>query len=92
MKEKAKRRRSMMKKAKSIPIPQKNNLATILVLVISALLFLGMFLWLHPQDILKGKNEIFNVYRDEMVEFEKATVRAIPSEERTLMSLQRVLM
>ena len=84
MKEKAKRRRSMMKKAKSIPIPQKNNLATILVLVISALLFLGMFLWLHPQDILKGKNEIFNVYRDEMVEFEKATVRAIPSEEKNV--------
>ena len=74
----------MMKKPKSTPIPQKNNLATILVLVISALLFLGMFLWLHPQDILKGKNEIFNVYRDEMVEFEKATVRAIPSEEKNV--------
>lgn len=84
MKEKAKRRRPMMKKPKSTPIPQKNNLATILVLVISALLFLGMFLWLHPQDILKGKNEIFNVYRDEMVEFEKATVRAIPSEEKNV--------
>ena len=84
MKEKAKRRRPMMKKPKSTPIPQKNNLATILVLVISALLFLGMFLWLHPQDILKGKNEIFNVYRDEMVEFEKATVRAIPTEEKNV--------
>ena len=74
----------MMKKPKSTPIPQKNNLATILVLVISALLFLGMFLWLHPQDILKGKNEIFNVYRDEMVEFEKATVKAIPTEEKNV--------
>lgn len=84
MKEKAKRRRPMMKKPKSTPIPQKNNLATILVLVISALLFLGMFLWLHPQDILKGKNEIFNVYRDEMVEFEKATVKAIPTEEKNV--------
>ncbi|MCR5005635.1 MAG: YibE/F family protein [Clostridiales bacterium] len=78
------KRRPVMKKPGEAPAPKKFDLATIIVLSVSVLILAGMFLWLHPQDILKGKNEIFNVYRDEMVEFEKATVMDIPTEEKSV--------
>ena len=54
---------------------------TILVLVLAAAAFSGMFFWLHSEDILKGANQIFSTYGEEIVEFEKATVTAITAED-----------
>ena len=80
----------MKKKSSARPVTKKTadpspfkkyNLATIIVLAICAVIFTGMFIWLHSQDILGGKGEIFNPYGMEVVEFEKATVTAITNED-----------
>ena len=70
-----------IKKSSESPASETNWLATTLVLVFCAIIFAGMLIWLHSEDILEGKNEIFNVYGNELVEFEKATVISIISEE-----------
>ena len=61
--------------------PGGHKTGTILVLVLAAAAFSGMFFWLHSEDILKGANQIFSTYGEEIVEFEKATVIAIPAED-----------
>ena len=60
---------------------QENNRGTIIVLAISAVLFLGMYFWIHSEDILNGAGEIFNIYGREVVEFEKALVIEIQNED-----------
>ena len=62
-------------------LPEKNNKATIIVLAICVVIFAGMLLWLNSEDILQGKNEIFNIYGSELVEFEKGTVISIDNED-----------
>ena len=68
----------------SPPQPKKYNLATVLVLAVCAVIFFAMLIWLHSEDILEGRNEIFNIYGKEVVEFEKATVVEIISEEKEI--------
>lgn len=65
------------KKPADTPLSEKKNPATVVVLVISTLIFAGLFLWLHSEDILGDMNEIFNIYGKEIVEFEKGTVNEI---------------
>ena len=81
MKKKTKRQPAP-KKAIAPPLSPKKDLATIIVLSVSAVIFLGMFIWLHSEDILGDKSDIFNPYGKEMVEFEKGTVTAINSDNK----------
>lgn len=76
----------MKKKSSKQPIPKKadssspthkKDLATIVVLTICGVIFLGMFIWLHSEDILGDKSDIFNPYGNEQVVFEKGTVIAV---------------
>ena len=60
----------------------KKDLASVLVLTFCAVIFLGLFIWLHSEDILGDKSDIFNPYGSELVEFEKATVTAITNEHK----------
>ncbi len=78
---KSSKKRSAPQKTVASPLPEKNNKATIIVLAICAIVFAGMLLWLNSEDILQGKNEIFNIYGSELVEFEKGTVISIDNED-----------
>ena len=80
MKKKSKAK-PVTKKSIDPPISYKKDLATILILGICAIIFAGMFFWLHSEDILGDKNDIFNIYGSQLVEFEKATVVSINSED-----------
>ena len=55
--------------------------ASIIVLVIAAVLFLATFLWIHSQDYLNGIEEHFTGSADGMLEFEKGSVLEILSED-----------
>ena len=70
-----------VKKADTLNGSPKKDKKTIIVLVIAALIFFGAFFSLHSEDILKDTNDIFWPYGDEIVEFEKAKVMEIVSEE-----------
>ncbi len=54
---------------------------TIIVLTVCFVIFIAAILWIHSEDIFQGENDIFNPFGDDKVEFEKATVAAIPNEE-----------
>ena len=55
---------------------------SILVLVVSAAVFFAMFFWMYSEDILGDAGDIFSPYNEnELVEFEKATVMEIVSED-----------
>lgn len=69
------------KKPANQSLPKKRDLPTILVLSVCAVIFLSLFIWLHSEDILGDKSDIFNPYGQELVEFEKATVIAINSDD-----------
>lgn len=56
--------------------------ASIIVLAIAMMIFVAMIFWINSEDILHGAGDIFSVYGDEQVEFEKATVIEIRSEEK----------
>ena len=77
MKKKSKKQ-YVVKKSVEPSSSGKKNLATIIVLSVCSVIFLGMFIWLHSEDILGDKSDIFNPY-SEQVEFEKGTVIAIDS-------------
>ena len=59
----------------------KKEKSTIIVLTVSAVIFTIAVLWIHREDILNGAGEIFDVYGDEMVEFEKGKVLEITNED-----------
>ena len=80
MKKTSKKQSVNKKTSVSSQLPKK-DLATIIVLAVCGVIFLGMFLWLHSEDILGDKSDIFNPYGNELVEFEKATVKAITDEK-----------
>ncbi len=66
------------------PQPKRIEKRTVFVLIIAAAVFFITFFRIHSEDILQGRNEIFNPYSsDEIVEFEKGTVTKIVSEEMT---------
>jgi uncharacterized membrane protein len=60
---------------------KKQKLAAVIVLVSCSLVFVGMLIWLHSEDILGDKNDIFNIYGDQIVEFEKGSIVSINNEE-----------
>ena len=70
-----------VKKDNTLNEPKKVDVKTVVVLVISALIFFGAFFWLHSEDLIKDTNDIFWPYGDEIVEFEKATVAEIVNED-----------
>ena len=57
---------------------------SIIVLAVSAVVFLVAFFSIHSKDILNGVGKIFWEYGDEIVEFEKATVTKVISQELTV--------
>ena len=70
-----------MKKAKNEQ-PAQHKTGTIIVLIVTGLIFLGMIFWLYSEDILQGRSKIFSPYSDEeLVEWDKGTVLEITSEE-----------
>lgn len=61
----------------------KEHKLSIIVLAIAAVIFFAMLFWLYSDDILHGEQDIFDPYgKDEIVEFEKAKVLAIVSEDK----------
>ena len=66
--------------------PSRNyDLPTILILFLSAAIYLAAFFRIHAEDFLNGAGDMFSVYgKDELVEFETATVKEIVSEESTV--------
>ncbi len=61
----------------------KENRISIIVLAVAALIFLGMLFWIYSDDILHGEQDIFDPYgKDEIVEFEKAKVLEIVTEDK----------
>lgn len=59
----------------------KHNKVSIIVLIAAAVIFFATLFLIYSEDILKVEEDIFNVYGDEVVEFEKATVTEIVKEE-----------
>ncbi len=57
---------------------------SIIVLAVSAVAFLIAFFSIHSKDILNGAGKIFWEYGDEIVEFEKATVTKVVSQDLTV--------
>ena len=64
--------------------PVKFDKRSILVLAVSAVVFLATLFWLHSEDILHGAGKIFWAYGDELVEFEKGTVQEVVSTDMEL--------
>ena len=59
----------------------KKEKATIIVLVAAAVIFVAALVSIYGEDFMQGKGEIFWAYGDELVEFEKATVNEILTED-----------
>ncbi len=68
----------------NIQKPAKNDKISIIVLIAAAAVFIVALFFIYSGDILKGEEEIFNVYGDEQVDFVKATVTDILSSEMEL--------
>lgn len=63
------------------PIAEKSS---IILLAVAAVIFLIMFFSIYSDDLFKGAEDLFSPYGDELVEFEKATVNDITSEDLTV--------
>ena len=59
----------------------KREKASIAVLVFAAVFFFGALFWIYSGDVISGAEDIFDVYGDEQVDFEKATVVKVLNEE-----------
>ena len=62
----------------------KNEKATVIALVIAAILFFGALFGIYSGNILHGAGDIFSSDPDERIEFERATVVEIVSEDMTV--------
>ena len=60
---------------------KKSEKSTIIVLAIAAVVFFAALFCIYSKDILNGTGGIFASSGDELVEFEKATVIEILSED-----------
>ncbi len=61
----------------------KENKTSIIVLAVAFAVFIGLLLWIYSEDILHGEQDIFDPYgKDELVEFEKAKVLEIVTEDK----------
>ena len=72
-----------VKKQNTLNEPKLYDKKTIIVLVVSLLIFAGTLFWLYSDEILPdGASDMFSPYNsDELVEFEKAKVIEIVSED-----------
>lgn len=70
----------MMKKT-AVQKPIKKDKTSIIVLIVAAVVFFAALFLIYSEDILNMEEDIFNPYGDEVVEFEKASVNEILSEE-----------
>ena len=61
--------------------PMRVEKSSIIVLAIAAVIFLAALYAIYSQDFMKGAGEIFSVSGSEVIEFEKATVNEILSED-----------
>ncbi len=59
----------------------KPDRKSILVLVIALVVFFAALFSIYSEDVMKGAGDIFSVYGDELVEFEKATVTEILNDD-----------
>jgi len=59
----------------------KRGKASILVLSVAAVLFLAALFLIYSRDMLNGVGDLFSIYGEELVEFEKAKVTEIISED-----------
>ena len=59
----------------------KTEKATIIVLIIALAVFCAVIFWIYSEGVLHGEGDIFSGYGTEQVEFEKAKVMEIRSEE-----------
>lgn len=55
--------------------------SSVIVLAFAAVLFFAVFLRIYSEDLFNGTNSIFWEYGDEKIDFDKATVTEIQSEE-----------
>ncbi len=69
-----------MKKT-TVQKPIKKDKASVIVLIVAAVVFFAALFLIYSEDILNMEEDIFNPYGDEVVEFEKASVNEILSEE-----------
>lgn len=83
MKKKAKKQSKIVSEHLVPSKPLKVEKSSVIVLAIAAVIFLIAFFSIYSEDILKDSGDIFSPYGDELVEFEKAKVNEIPSEELT---------
>lgn len=60
------------------PVAERNS---IIVLAAAATIFLAVFFHIYSQDLFKGAEDLFSPYGNEIVEFEKATVTDILSDD-----------
>ncbi len=59
----------------------KSKKASITVLIFAAVIFFGALFLIYSGDVINGTEDIFDVYGDEQVDFEKATVVSIVNED-----------
>lgn len=74
------KRPASKKKVKEQPVTIKKEKSTIIVLAIAAVLFFAALFNIYSKDVLNGAGEIFSSSGDELIEFEKATITEIVSE------------
>ena len=64
--------------------PAKIDKRSLIVLAAAAVVFIAALFCLYSEDILNGAGDIFSIEGDELMEFEKATVKEILSEDLEL--------
>lgn len=68
-------------KRKQPAITERPDKISIIVLIAAAIIFLVVFSRIYSEDILKGAGDIFSRDGDELIEYEKASVKEILKEE-----------
>ena len=84
MKQKTKKQPEKNGLKASARVGMKKEKSTVIILAISAVVFIAALFWLHGEDILHGAGDIFWEYGDEIIEFEKAKVTSILKEDLKL--------
>ena len=77
---KRKKKKTTTVKQQPVVEPKKEK-SSIIVLAIAAVIFVAMIFWIYSEDFLNGAGDIFSVYGDEIVEFDRATINEITNED-----------